>query len=118
MGSWMKFLELWSTRFSTNASFTFMPEIRPGWLVNIGNRVQMFVNSVTHSFNFTSGFTTNAELTSAASLTDDIDWLPRAGLSSVIDSIPDRESNFDDSPEVTFPEKPEDIPEGSPLHPR
>jgi len=61
----------------------------------------MFVNGVTHSFNFTSGFTTSAELTSAASLTDDIDWLPRAGLASVIDSVPERESDFtDDAPPV------------------
>ena len=92
-----------------------MPEIRPGWLLNIGNRVQMFVNSVTHSFNYTSGFTTAAELTSAASLTNDIDWLPRAGLSSVIDQVPVRDPASPDQPEVTLPE---DIPEGSPLHPR
>ncbi len=92
-----------------------MPEIRPGWLLNIGNRVQMFVNSVTHSFNYTSGFTTSAELTSAASLTNDIDWLPRAGLSSVIDQVPDRAPAAEDVPNVTLPE---DIPEGSPIHPR
>ena len=66
-----------------------MPEIRPGFLLNIGNRTQMFVNGVTHSFNYTSGFTTTAELTSAASLRDDITWLPRAGLESVIDELPD-----------------------------
>jgi hypothetical protein len=85
MGAWMKFLELWSKRFNAQASFTYMPEIQPGWLVNIGNRVQMYVESVTHNFDFSSGFTTSAQLTSAASLTDDIDWLPRAGLESVRD---------------------------------
>lgn len=78
----------------------------------------MFVNSVTHSFNYTSGFTTTAELTSAASLTDDISWLPRAGLSSVIDGLPEFSDPPEDTPEVTFPQSPEDIPEGSPLHPR
>lgn len=75
----------------------------------------MFVNGVTHTFNYTSGFTTSAELTSAASLTDDISWLPRAGYSSVIDSVPERDIVIDESQE---PVQPEDIPEGSPLHPR
>ncbi len=78
----------------------------------------MFVNGVTHSFNYTSGFTTTAELTSAASLTNDITWLPRAGLSSVIDSIPERPSTLEDEQEQPSSISPEDIPEGSPLHPR
>ncbi len=103
MGAWMKFLELWSMRFTTQASFTFMPEIRPGFLVNIGNRVQMFVNSVTHSFNYTSGFTTSAELTSAASLTDDITWLPRAGSSALINDIVS--DTIVDTPDVPLPDE-------------
>jgi hypothetical protein len=48
----------------------------------------MFVESVTHTFSYTGGFQTSCQLTSAASLTDDITWLPRAGLESVLDQIP------------------------------
>lgn len=48
----------------------------------------MFVQSVSHTFSYSGGFSTSCELTSAASLTDDITWLPRAGLESVIDQIP------------------------------
>jgi len=68
MHGWMKFIELWSQRFTSSASFTFMPEILPGGLVSFGNRVQMFVESVTHNFDLSGGFTTNAELSSLTAL--------------------------------------------------
>jgi hypothetical protein len=45
-----------------------MPEIQPGMLLNIGNRIQMFVESVTHNFDYKNGFTTSAQLSSAASI--------------------------------------------------
>jgi hypothetical protein len=85
MNGWMKFLELWSQRFTANASFTFMPELLPGGLVAFGNRVQMFVESVTHNFDMSSGFTTTAELSSLAAL-------------SGSDAFPDL-----DAPAINFP---------------
>ncbi len=73
MHGWMKFLEFWSKRYTTSASFTFMPELLPGGLVSFGNRVQMFLESVTHNFSIEGGFTTSAELSSMRGLSLDQD---------------------------------------------
>jgi len=73
MHGWMKFLEFWSKRYTASATFTFMPELFPGGLVSFGNRIQMFLESVTHSFDIAGGFTTTAELSSIRGLTVDAD---------------------------------------------
>lgn len=73
MHGWMKFLEFWSQRYTTTAQFTFMPELFPGGLVSFGNRVQMFLESVTHNFDMAGGFTTTAELSSLRGLSLDND---------------------------------------------
>ncbi len=48
-----------------------MPEIMPGGLVAIGDRIQMFVEGVTHSFDMAGGFSTSAELVAPAALKKD-----------------------------------------------
>lgn len=67
MAGWMKFSELWAQTFTASGTFTFLPELFPGGLVGFGNRFTMFVEEVTHSFDRSTGFTTEAELSSLSS---------------------------------------------------
>ena len=66
MASWMKFAELWAKQFRADAQLTFLPEILPGGLIELGGRITMFVEEVTHSFDRASGFTTQASLIAPA----------------------------------------------------
>ena len=68
MAAWMQFALMWSNRFPTSASFTYMPELFPGGIVNLANRITMFVNAVTHNFDMETGFQTTAELVAPALL--------------------------------------------------
>ena len=53
----------WSQQYLTTVSFTFMPELFPGMRVEIGDHgVEVFVESVQHSFDFKSGFRTTASI--------------------------------------------------------
>lgn len=80
MNGWMKFSEMWANRFSSTATFTFMPELFPGGLVSFGGRVQMFLESVSHSFDMAGGFSTTAELSALSAIdTDTFKELPNAG---------------------------------------
>lgn len=82
MGAWSEFMKLWATTYQANASFTFMPEILPGGLIAFGDRVQMFVQSVTHTFDFSGGFSTSAELICPTALDASFEGLPHAGFPS------------------------------------
>jgi hypothetical protein len=62
MATWMEFMKAWAKRYHSSASFTFMPELFPGGRVNIADRIEMFVESVTHNFSYSSGFSTSASL--------------------------------------------------------
>lgn len=85
MAAWMKFSELWSKQFTTNATFTFLPELLPGGLVAFGDRISMFVEDVTHNFDRTAGFSTSATLTSPASIDEQrFPWLPQSGNNSAV----------------------------------
>jgi hypothetical protein len=66
MAGWMEFSRRWALQFDTHASVTFMPELLPGGLVELGGRITMFVNEVTHNFDRTSGFSTDAHLIAPA----------------------------------------------------
>jgi CHAP domain-containing protein/lysozyme-like protein len=76
MYAWMKFTEQWSKQFSATGSFTFMPELFPGGLVAFGDRITMFIEEVTHSFDMDSGFSTTCSLSSPAALDKSFDWMP------------------------------------------
>lgn len=76
MGAWSEFMRLWATTYQANATFTFMPEILPGGLVAFGDRVQMFVQSVTHTFDFSGGFSTQADLICPTALDSSFEGLP------------------------------------------
>jgi hypothetical protein len=54
----------WANQFQSTLSFTFMPEIYPGGKISFPSHgIQMYVQSVTHSWDYTEGFTTDAVLT-------------------------------------------------------
>lgn len=61
--AYQRFLLAWSRQFATNFTFTFMPELYPGGRVGFETHgIQCFIEEVTHSFDYTSGFTTSATL--------------------------------------------------------
>ena len=65
----MIFMQMWAAQFSTNAGFTFMPEIMPGMRLQFqeiiinGAMLECYVQSVSHQGDMNSGFTTNMVLT-------------------------------------------------------
>lgn len=71
--AYQQFMLAWSNQFKTPFTFTFMPEIFPGGKVGFPQHgIQMYVNSVTHQWDYTeAGFTTTVEL-SAPSLLDGV----------------------------------------------
>jgi hypothetical protein len=64
-----QFQLLWSNQFRTQFSFTFMPELYPGGIVAFDEHgFQCYVDSVTHTFDYVNGFTTQANLTAPSAL--------------------------------------------------
>jgi soluble lytic murein transglycosylase-like protein len=62
MALW-QFMEAWSKQYNTRAEFTYMPELFPGGRVLFASHgIEMYVESVTHSFDYSGGFSTNASL--------------------------------------------------------
>lgn len=54
---------MWARQFQTNFSFTFMPELFPGGRCGFpAHGFQTYIDSVTHNFDYQSGFTTDATL--------------------------------------------------------
>jgi hypothetical protein len=67
--AYQKFCLLWAQQFSSQFQLTFMPEIFPGGLVAFpDHKLQMFVEEVTHSFDYSTGFRTDVTFSSPASL--------------------------------------------------
>lgn len=74
--AYQQFMMAWSRQFITPFTFTFMPELFPGGKVGFPNHgLQMYIESVQHSWDLETGFTTTAQL-SAPSLLE--------GVSSII----------------------------------
>lgn len=90
--AWQRFMQKWSQLFSTTVEMTFQPEIMAGGLVAFpDHNVQMFVESVTHTFDYEAGFETSCVL-SAPSIpkgTNPIDAskLPGMALAGSINSV-------------------------------
>jgi hypothetical protein len=69
--AYQKFLIAWSKQFVTPFTFTFMPELFPGGRVGFPDHgLQMYIDSVTHDFDYTSGFTTTAQLSCPSVMID------------------------------------------------
>ena len=61
--AYQQFMLAWAGQFRTPFSFTFMPELYPGGKVSFsGQGLMMYINSVTHTWDYSEGFTTDAEL--------------------------------------------------------
>lgn len=70
--AYQRFLTAWSRQFLTTFTFTFMPELYPGGKVGFPDHgLQMYIDEVTHSWDYTSGFTTQANLSSPAVMIGD-----------------------------------------------
>ena len=54
---------MWALQFSSNFTFTFMPELFPGGKVGFPSHgLMMYIDQVTHIFDYEAGFTTTARL--------------------------------------------------------
>ncbi len=59
-----EFIYLWSQQYATSVTFTFMPELYPGMLIELADHgIQVYVQSVSQSCARDGGFTTNAVVT-------------------------------------------------------
>jgi len=65
--AWQRFMQLWASTFATSVEFTFQPEVMAGGLIEFPDHdLQMYCDSVTHTFDYSSGFQTSAVMTSPA----------------------------------------------------
>lgn len=78
--AWQRFQLAWSRQFNTEFTFTFMPELYPGGKVGFPDHgIKMFIESVTHSFDYTGGFTTTATLTAPSHYgSGDVQLIPQS----------------------------------------
>lgn len=57
------FMERWAQQYDSQVQLTFMPELLPGMRVHlISHGLVVYVQSVRHSFDYNSGFTTSASV--------------------------------------------------------
>lgn len=58
------FMEKWAAQYQSAVSFTFLPDLFPGMRVQMAkHNVQVYVNEVTHTFDYEQGFNTEAVVT-------------------------------------------------------
>jgi hypothetical protein len=88
MSAIMEFQRKWSSQFSTDFTFTFMPELFPGGIIGFPNHhIQCYIESVVHTFDYEAGFTTQATISSPASLQDDPDAASAAVSAGMVKPI-------------------------------
>lgn len=91
--AYQQFMFAWSNQFKTPFTFTFMPELFPGGKVGFKDHgLQMYINSVTHEWNYgEGGFTTTAEMTAPSVLPgvkpEDYD-LPPLMVTAMVEPVP------------------------------
>lgn len=57
------FMEKWAQQYETQVSLTFMPELFPGMrLILASHNLGVYVQSVTHTFDYSSGFSTQCSV--------------------------------------------------------
>lgn len=60
------FMGKWAAQYTTDIGMTFMPELLPGFRVNlVGHNLTVYVSEVTHEFDWSSGFKTRATVSAA-----------------------------------------------------
>lgn len=73
------FLMRWAGQYNTSVDFTFQPALWPGTRAKIANTgVAVYIESVSHSFSYSSGFTTSAVVSCPQ----------RLGSNTVADDLP------------------------------
>jgi hypothetical protein len=61
--AWQLFMLQWAAQFQTRVDMTFQPEIMTGGRVRFpDHKIEMYVQGVTHTFDYTSGFQTSATM--------------------------------------------------------
>lgn len=66
--AYQQFCLLWSKQFLTTFELTYMPELFPGGIVSLPEHgLQLFIEEVSHEFDYTTGFKTNVQFSSPAS---------------------------------------------------
>lgn len=87
--AYQNFLLAWSNQFSTPFQFTFMPEVYPGGKVGFPDHgLQMYVQSVTHSWDYAeAGFTTDAVLSAPAAMAGDWPDLPDNMVQALVEPV-------------------------------
>lgn len=69
--AYQRFMQAWARQFLTPFEFTFMPELYPGGKLGMPQHgLQMYIEEVTHTWDMTSGFTTQADLSAPAVMLD------------------------------------------------
>ena len=69
--AYQRFMQAWSRQFLTPFKLTFMPELYPGGKVGFPEHgLQMYIEEVTHSWDYSSGFVTEADLSAPAAMLD------------------------------------------------
>jgi hypothetical protein len=67
--AYQRFCLLWSKQFLTTFELTFMPELFPGGLVELGDHgIQCYIDEVSHNCSYEGGFTTTVNLSAPAAL--------------------------------------------------
>jgi murein DD-endopeptidase MepM/ murein hydrolase activator NlpD len=75
--AYQRFLLAWSKQFLTTFTFTFMPELYPGGKVGFPDHgLQMYIDEVTHTWDYESGFMTQANLSAPSRYGATNDYLP------------------------------------------
>ncbi len=58
------FMRQWSRQYSSSVQLTFMPEVYPGMRIKLEDHdLEVYVESVTHTGNYASGFATTVQVT-------------------------------------------------------
>ena len=69
--AYQTFMLKWAQQFATDVTFTFQPELMAGGIVGFPDHgIQMYVESVTHTFDYESGFRTDAVLSAPSIMAD------------------------------------------------
>lgn len=69
--AYQRFMQAWSRQFISPFKLTFMPELYPGGKVGFPEHgLQMYIEEVTHLWDYNSGFVTEATMSSPAAMLD------------------------------------------------
>lgn len=67
--AYQRFCLLWSKQFLTTFELTFMPELFPGGLIELGDHgIQCYIDEVSHNCSYEGGFTTTVNLSAPAAI--------------------------------------------------